>query len=46
MEIRTDDGDRIDVLIGDGDAFWIGVGGKFAGDLETGAGGGGADQVD
>jgi len=45
MEIRTDDGDRIDVLIAVGDAFWIGVGDKFAGDLETGAASGGADQV-
>ncbi len=46
MEISTDDVDRSHVLIGDGDASWIGVGVKFAVDLETGVGGGDADQVD
>ena len=46
MEVSTDDVDRSHVRIGDGDAFWIGVGVKFAVDLETGVGGGGADHVD
>ena len=46
MEVGTFDVDGLHFFVRDDDGLWISVGVEFAMDGETGASGGGGDQVD
>jgi hypothetical protein len=46
VEVGVFDVDGVHFIVGDDDGLWVSVGVEFAMDGETGASGGGGDQVD